>query len=491
MCKTPYALRGDSISSLLVTTRLPASHPLHPARDGAARRAAQATRRRDHNGAINAIIDGADDVDIGVDRGDGPLAGVTLTVKANIAQRGRVLSAASRVLDGYRAVRDATCVARAKAAGAVVVGTTNMDEFGMGSSTEHSPAGPTVNPWASDRSAGGSSGGAAAAVAAGFCDAALGTDTGGSVRQPAAFCGVVGFKPSYGRVSRQGVVAYASSLDQVGVIAGDVDTAAVVFGAIAGVDHGDMNTVTNPLGDLMAGPKTGLRVGVLRSLFESDAAVSDDVKAAVVNAADAFRAAGAVATDIDDSAVAAAHHAVAAYYVIATAEASSNLSRYDGVRYGPRGADNAASGDIDDARALFGDEVKRRILLGTFVLSSGYYDAYLRQAQKVRAVMTAGLLSAFANVDVLLLPTTPTPAFRLGEKLSDPLAMYAGDLFTLPASLAGLPAISVPVGLSSSSPALPLAVQLIGRPYDESTLLSAARVVAAPLTPPTRLGATP
>ncbi len=478
-------------------TPLPAHHPLHPSRvdDARIRADAQRARRRAHNTTINALIhDDADAVGASGDADDnGALVGVTLTVKANIAQKGRALSAGSRVLGGYRAVRDATCVARAAAAGAVVVGTSNMDEFGMGSSTEHSTFGPTKNPWDLTRCAGGSSGGAAAAVAAGFCDAALGTDTGGSVRQPAAFCGVVGFKPTYGRVSRQGVVAYASSLDQVGVIAADVDTAAVVFGAIAGHDHGDMSTVTNPLPDLMAAPRPGLRVGVLRSLFDGVAGVDDDVCGAVAAAVDAFVGAGATVVDIDDSAVAAAHHAVAAYYVIATAEASSNLSRYDGVRYGPRGD---GAGSIDDARALFGDEVKRRILLGTFVLSSGYYDAYLRQAQKVRAVMTAGLMTALTDVDVLLLPTTPTTAFPLGDKLSDPLAMYAGDLFTLPASLAGLPAIAVPTGLTggvtTDHKPLPLSVQLIGRPYDEGTLFRAARSVAVPLDLPfPDLGAQP
>jgi aspartyl-tRNA(Asn)/glutamyl-tRNA(Gln) amidotransferase subunit A len=440
------------------------------------RRLRQRAWLAEHNDVLNAVVDEVQDHE----RRDGPLAGLSVTVKANIARRGRPLDAASAVLDGHRAPDhargDATCVVRLREAGAVVVGTTNMDEFGMGGTTERSLHGPTKNPWDTTRSAGGSSGGAAAAVAAGFCDAALGTDTGGSVRQPAAFCGVVGFKPTYGRISRRGVVAFASSLDQVGVLARDVDTVADVARVVCSPDDGDATTVDNPLPDLHAPLPAGLRVGVLRSLLGEG--VDDDIVAAVSDAAAAFAAAGARVTDV---VVPHIEHAVATYYVIATAEASSNLSRYDGVRFGPRGDDAGLEGLYTSTRAHFGPEVKRRILLGTFVLSHGFYEAYLLQAQKVRALLRDAFTEVFRDVDVLLLPTTPTLPPTLGSLLGDPLAMYKADLFTLPASLAGLPAISVP---TTTARGLPVAVQLIGRAYDEGTLLSAARVVARPLACP-------
>jgi len=437
-----------------------------------------------HNDAIGAFVDVAP-LDVAPPpsaNAPGPLAGLTVAIKANIAQQGRPLTAASAILAGYIAPTDATCTARLREAGATIVGTSNMDEFGMGSSTERSVYGPTKNPWDLHRTAGGSSGGAAAAVAAGFCDAALGTDTGGSVRQPAAFCGVVGFKPTWGRISRRGVVAFASSLDQVGVIAADLDTTAAVATAIIGPDDGDSTTVDNALPDLRnsvgAGVKN-LRVGVLRSIVHTDV-VDPAIVAALDAAARRLQTAGATLVDVDIPLI---DQAVAAYYVIATAEASSNLSRYDGVRFGPR-APAASLGEMyEGTRAHFGDEVKRRILLGTFVLSHGYYEAYLLQAQKVRTKLTQAFRDAFNNVDILLLPTTPTLPFALGEKLNDPLAMYLGDLFTLPASLAGLPAISVPAGLSPptpTQPALPIGLQLIGKPWDEGTLFAAAAAMTIP-----------
>jgi aspartyl-tRNA(Asn)/glutamyl-tRNA(Gln) amidotransferase subunit A len=356
----------------------------------------------------------------------------------------------------------------------------------MGSSTERSVHGVTRNPWGLERTAGGSSGGAAAAVAAGFVEAALGTDTGGSVRQPAAFCGVVGFKPSYGRISRKGVIAYASSLDQVGIIADTVDGAARLATVVCGPDDGDATTVSNPLPALLRDVDDtgvrGLRVGVPRALLASDG-LDPEIRAAVERSAHDLATAGAVVVDVELPHV---EHAVSAYYVIAMAEASSNLSRYDGVRFGPRGADTSSlTAMYEHTRAAFGAEVRRRILLGTFVLSHGYYDAYLLQAQRVRRLIANSFSAAFSSCDVLLLPTTPTTAFRLGDKLNDPLSMYLADLYTLPASLAGLPAISVPVGLSSEQ--LPIGAQLIGRAYDEGTLFRCARAVAGHLRAPFHL----
>jgi len=446
------------------------------------------------DGAINAFVDvdvdnarvAAAAADVTVQEPRSAVDGLTIAIKANIQQRGRVADAASSILAGHVSALDATCVARLRTGGAVVVGTTNMDEFGMGSSTERSVHGATKNPWDIARAAGGSSGGAAAAVAAGFVAAALGTDTGGSVRQPAAFCGVVGFKPTYGRISRRGVVAFASSLDQVGIIAADVDTVARIADVVCGADDGDATTVDNPLPRLLDDGSgiAGLRIGVPRALLKDG--IDDDILAAVASACARYEAEGAVIVDVELPAV---EHAVSAYYVIATAEASSNLSRYDGVRFGPRGTDvTSLSSLYERTRAAFGPEVRRRILLGTFVLSHGYYESYLRQAQRVRRAIADGFTAAFADCDVILVPTTPTTAFRLGEKTTDPLSMYLADLFTVPASLAGLPAISVPVGMSSASSAssepLPIGLQLIGRAYDEGTLFRAARPIFSRLKAP-------
>ena len=443
-----------------------------------------------HDGVINAFVDvdadsarvAAAAADITVQEPRSPVDGLTVAIKANIQQQGRVTDAASAVLADYVSPVDATCIARLRAAGAVIVGTTNMDEFGMGSSTERSIHGVTKNPWDLARTAGGSSGGSAAAVAAGFVAAALGTDTGGSVRQPAAFCGVVGFKPTYGRISRRGVVAYASSLDQVGIIAADLDTVARVADVVCGADDGDATTVTNPLPRLLDNGTGigGLRIGVPRALLKDG--VDDDIHAAVLSACARYECEGAVIVDVELPAV---EHAISAYYVIASAEASSNLARYDGVRFGPRGKGVTSLTSLyERTRAAFGPEVRRRILLGTFVLSHGSYEAYLLQAQRVRRVIADGFTAAFADCDVILLPTTPTTACGLGDRTAEPMSMYLADLFPLPASLAGLPAMSVPVGLSSSS-RLPIGLQLVGRAYDEGTLFRAARSIFTRLTAPT------
>lgn len=426
--------------------------------------------------------------------GAGPLTGLTAQVKANIAVAGLPLTASSAMLDGFIAPRDATVVARLKAAGATIVGLGNMDEFGMGSSTERSLTGATRNPWDLQRTAGGSSGGGAAAVAAGLVDVALGTDTGGSVRQPAAFCGVVGFKPGYGRLSRQGVVAYASSLDQVGVLARDVATVAKVYAALAGVDDGDGTTVDNPVGmdgwqapGTMADAWQGRRVGVPRSLIDGKGrpggagGVDEEVRSAFEDRLQALREAGAEVVDVE---VPGLEASVSAYYVIATAEASSNLSRYDGVRFGPRGASGEGIGGlISSSRRAFGPEVRRRILLGSFVLSHGFYDAYLKKAQLVRRRLADGFAAVLADVDAVAMPTTPTVAFGLGEKLSDPLAMYLADVFTVAANLAGLPAVSVPAGPGASS-SMPVGFQLIGRAWDEAGLLTLAAPLVVPLSCP-------
>jgi len=402
-----------------------------------------------------------------------PLAGVMVGVKDNMTAEGYPASCGSRILEGFSPGYDATAVARLKDAGAVVAGKTNLDEFAMGSSTENSAFQKTRNPWDVGRVPGGSSGGSAAAVAAREVPAALGSDTGGSVRQPAALCGVVGVKPTYGRVSRFGLVAFASSLDQIGPLATSVEDAARLYDAIAGQDARDSTTapvpVGDPLGALFRGAR-GLRVGVLReaSVEGADAQVLENFAEAV----SALRSAGAA---IEEISVPRAPYAIPVYYVVANAEASSNLARYDGIRYGPR--DEAA--DLESFYAQhrtrdFGAEVKRRILLGTFALSAGYADAFYKRASRVRALLRRDFAQAFSRVDAIACPTVPAPAFRFGEKVDDPLAMYLSDIFTTPASLAGIPAISVPSGFSREG--LPLALQLMAAPWREETLfaLSAA-----------------
>jgi aspartyl-tRNA(Asn)/glutamyl-tRNA(Gln) amidotransferase subunit A len=420
-------------------------------------------------------------VDGAVARGESlPLAGVPVALKDVLDLAGHPTTCGSRILEGYRPPFTATAVERLEAAGAVIVGKTNMDEFAMGSSTENSAFGATRNPWDLGRVPGGSSGGSAAAVAAGLVPLALGSDTGGSVRQPAALCGVVGLKPSYGRVSRYGLVAFASSLDQVGPLARSVEDAALLTGVIAGQDPRDMTSAEQPVPDFAAGldaPVAGLRIGVPWSVLERG--VEEGVLARFRAALDALAGAGARVVEV---ALPHAPHAIACYYLVATAEASSNLARFDGVRYGLRRPASDLDGLYGQTRdAGFGPEVKRRIILGTFVLSSGYYDAYYLQAQRVRTLIRRDYEAAFAACDAVATPTSPTTAFRLGERTADPLQMYLADVFTVPANLAGLPAISVPCGLASG---LPVGLQLVGPPFDEPTLLRLARAVEREIEPP-------
>jgi aspartyl-tRNA(Asn)/glutamyl-tRNA(Gln) amidotransferase subunit A len=401
----------------------------------------------------------------------GPLDGVPIALKDIFCTRGIETTCGSRILEGYVPPYDATVVRRLKAAGAVIVGKLNMDEFAMGSSTENSAFGPTMNPWDLKRTPGGSSGGSAAAVAARMVAAALGTDTGGSIRQPAAMVGCVGLKPSYGRVSRFGVIAFASSLDQVGPFAQDVRGVALVLSAIAGYDENDQTSSTRPVPDyaqaLQAGVR-GLRIGVPREYFGEG--LAPEVEKGVRAAVERLRSLGCEVREIS---LPNSPHAIATYYIVATAEASSNLARYDGVRYGHRAKASQLLGMYERTRAEgFGAEVKRRIMLGTYALSAGSYDASYLRAQKVRALIRRDFDLAFSGVDAVLSPTSPTTAFRLGEKSDDPLAMYLSDVYTVPANLAGLPAISLPCGFDARR--LPIGLQLIGKPFDEETLLRIA-----------------
>jgi aspartyl-tRNA(Asn)/glutamyl-tRNA(Gln) amidotransferase subunit A len=408
----------------------------------------------------------------GVTHAEKPLLGVPVAIKDNIAVRHQPLTCGSRILENFVSPYDATVIERLRAAGAVLLGRANLDEFAMGSSTENSAFGPTRNPWDPSRIPGGSSGGSAAAVAARAVPAALGSDTGGSVRQPAAHCGVVGLKPTYGRVSRYGLVAYASSLDQIGCLTRTVRDAAILLGVLAGHDPRDSTSVPEPVPDYCAaleGDVKGLRLGLPREYRTPG--LHPEVEAAVDAAVATFRELGAETVEIS---LPHTRYALATYYIIAPAEASANLARFDGVRYGLRveGADPIEMYERTRGRG-FGPEVKRRILLGTFVLSAGYYDAYYLRAQKVRTLIRRDFLRAFEQVDAILTPTTPGPAFRVGEKLSDPLQMYLEDIFTLSCNLAGLCGISVPCGFTRE-PRLPLGLQLLGRPFGEPTLLRLA-----------------
>src|SRR5262245_1958106 len=413
-----------------------------------------------------------------------PLAGVPVALKDNPCTRGVRTTASSKILERFVPPFDATVVRHLEAAGAVVVGKTNCDEFAMGSSTENSAFGVTRNPWALDRIPGGSSGGSAVAVAAGMVPLALGSDTGGSIRQPAALCGIVGLKPTYGRVSRDGLVAFASPLHQTRPLTHTVGDAALALSVIAGVDAADATSAPEQVPDYSAAldsdPRS-LTIGVPRALVEEG--VDAEVSAAFKAALEQLRQTGAKLVDV---ALPYAGAAIPVYYLVATAEASSNLARYDGVRYGfraalpSRTAGQASHTMHDDLRVMygrtraegFGPEVKRRIMLGTYVLSAGYYDAYYLKAQQVRTLIRQDYERAFEHVDVVAMPTTPTPAFKLGEKVSDPLQMYLGDVFTVSANLAGMPAVSVPCGFTSSN--LPIGLQLTGRMFDEATLLAAA-----------------
>jgi aspartyl-tRNA(Asn)/glutamyl-tRNA(Gln) amidotransferase subunit A len=406
-------------------------------------------------------------------RGDAPaLCGVPVGIKDVILTRGLRSTAGSKILENFVPAYDATVTQRLLQAGAVCVGKLNCDEFAMGSSTENSAYAITRNPWNLERVPGGSSGGSAAAVAAGQCPGALGTDTGGSIRQPAALCGVVGIKPTYGRVSRYGVVAYASSLDQVGPLGRTVADCAHLLTAIAGHDARDSTSVDRPVPDYRAaltGDVKGLRLGVPTEYFV--AGMQPEVERSVRRAVQAFQALGATVEDIS---LPHTQYAIPAYYLIATAEASSNLSRYDGIRYGYRCTDTANLLDMyRRTRAQgFGAEVKRRIMLGTYALSSGYYDAYYLKAQKVRTLIRRDFLTAFERCHAVLTPTAPTTAFPIGEKTSDPLQMYLEDIFTVSVNLAGLPGLSLPCGFDDTG--LPIGLQIIGRPFDEPTVLNLA-----------------
>lgn len=415
----------------------------------------------------------AEEADRRLEAGDSaPLLGVPVAIKDVIAVKNQPLNCGSKILGDFISPYDATVIEKLKAAGAIVFGRLNMDEFAMGSSTENSAFGPTLNPWDTSRVAGGSSGGSASAVVADECLASLGSDTGGSIRQPASFCGCVGLKPTYGRVSRYGLVAYASSLDQVGPLTKTVADAALLLEVIAGHDPRDSTSVPQNVPRFTAaldGNIKGLKIGLPKEYLIGG--LDPEVKAAVDGAVKQFQALGAEMVEIS---LPHTEYAIAAYYIIATAEASANLARFDGVRYGRRveGADPIEMYCRTRGQG-FGAEVKRRIILGTYVLSSGYYDAYYLRAQKVRTLIRQDFLNAFEKVDAILTPTSPCPAFKVGEKTEDPLQMYLTDIFTISCNLAGLCGISVPCGFTRE-PALPIGLQLLGKHFDEATLLRLA-----------------
>ena len=440
------------------------------------------------DGQINAFISvdpegalaRADDIDQRRTAGEtlGPLAGIPLALKDVLCVRGGRTTCGSKILEHFIAPYDATAVERLRAADAVFIGKTNMDEFAMGSSCENSYFGPTLNPCDPERVPGGSSGGSAAAVAADETILALGSDTGGSVRQPASYCGVVGLKPTYGRVSRYGLIAYASSLDQIGPVTKDVEDAALLLQAIAGHDPRDSTSSTAPVPDYRAalkGDVRGLRVGLAREHFP--AALDAEVAAAAQNAANALVDAGAELVDVELPVAGHPEYCISTYYIIAMAEASANLARYDGVKFGYRAEGNTDLQEmyLQTRSAGFGTEVKRRIMLGAYALSAGYYDAYYRKAQQVRTLIREDFDRAFASCDVLISPVAPTTAFRLGEQLDDPLQMYLNDIYTASVNLAGIPAISVPFTQSHGD--LPIGVQLLAPPLEEARLLGAAHVL--------------
>ncbi len=401
----------------------------------------------------------------------GPLDGIPVGIKNILAIRGRKLTCASKILEDFVSPYDATTVTKLREAGAILWGSLNMDEFAMGSSTEHSAFKQTANPWNLDCTPGGSSGGSGAAVASGQAPVALGTDTGGSIRQPASLCGIVGLKPTYGRVSRYGLAAFASSLDQIGPMARSVEDAALLLQVIAGHDHYDSTSLDKPVPNYRDALKAKgpWKLGVPKEYFGEG--LSDEVRAKVEQAIAYYKSEGCEIVDIS---LPHADLAVPVYYIIAPAEASSNLARYDGVRYTKRSFKTRDAIDMffKSREEGFGQEVKRRIILGTHVLSSGYYDAYYLRAQKVRSLIRHDFMQAFNEVDAVITPTAPTPAFKRGEKTDDPLLMYLNDIYTISANLAGLPAISVPCGLSSDN--LPIGFQLMGKPLEEGSLLAIA-----------------
>ena len=434
------------------------------------------------DGELNAYIslmadtalEKAREVDERAKRGDalGPLAGIPVAVKDLICTKGARTTCGSRMLESFVPPYDATVIGKLKAADAVLIGKTNMDEFGMGSSTETSHFGPTRNPHDPSRVPGGSSGGSAAALASDEAILALGSDTGGSIRQPASFCGVVGLKPTYGRVSRFGLVAYASSLDQIGPMARNVRDCALLMGILAGYDPKDSTSVDAEVPDYTGTLDqgiAGMRIGLPKECYGRG--LDEAVKSAVLGMVEHLKASGAQVSEVS---LPHTEVAIATYYILAMAEASANLARYDGVKYGFRAE---GTKDLSDMYCRtrsegFGDEVKRRIMLGTYTLSAGYYDAYYRKAQKVRTLIARDFEQALEPCDVLITPTSPTVAFKLGEKLDDPLQMYLSDIYTISANLAGVPALSAPCGVSPEG--LPIGLQIFGRPFEEGTVLRAA-----------------
>lgn len=436
---------------------------------------------RSRNGSLNAYLDVYEDEMISRARfmtqwwgkfRDLPLGGIPIAIKDNICVKGKRTTCGSRILEHYKSPFSATVVDKLEAAGAILSGKTNCDEFAMGSSNENSAFGPVKNPWDVTRVPGGSSGGSAAAVAAGLAFGALGSDTGGSIRQPASFCGIVGTKPTYGRVSRYGLVAFASSLDQVGPMTRSVEDNALLLNTLCGRDPLDSTSLSAGVPDFTSGLDRGLdglTLGVPRDFLrdEMESAVRENFE----DLAGKLESGGVTLRDVD---MPHARYAAAAYYVIADAEASANLARYDGIKYGHRAADarDLFSLYANTRNEGFGAEVKRRVLLGTYVLSAGYYDEYYARAQRVRSLVIGDFRRVFETCDLLLLPTAPTPAFALGEKTKDPVVMYLCDVFTIPVNLAGLPAVSVPSGVSEDG--LPFGVQLVGRALDEATVLRAA-----------------
>jgi aspartyl-tRNA(Asn)/glutamyl-tRNA(Gln) amidotransferase subunit A len=421
-------------------------------------------------------IEAAEKVDAKIKAGNaGKLAGLVLGVKDVIAMKDRRLTCGSKILENFVSVYDATVIERLKQEDVVVIGKTNMDEFAMGSSTEYSAFGTVLNPVDTSRVPGGSSGGSAAAVAAGLCHVALGTDTGGSIRQPASFCGVVGLKPTYGRVSRYGLVAFASSFDVIGPFANSVYDVALIMEVLAGHDERDSTSAEKAVPSytsLLDRDVRKFRVGVAKDALSTG--VADDVRQAVEKQIDSLRSAG---VEIKEVSMPHLDYTIPTYYILATAEASSNLERYDGARYGhrDRNVEELEEMYVQSRTEGFGPEVKRRIMLGTFVLSAGYYDAYYKKAQRVRRLIKQDFDDAFRDVDAIVTPTAPTTAFKIGEKTSDPIQMYLSDIFTVSANLAGIPGVSVPVGRDSSS--LPIGLQLLGRQFEEETILTLANYI--------------
>ena len=401
-----------------------------------------------------------------------PLTGVPISVKDIFCTQGMLTTCASKILNNFVPPYDATIIKKLKDAGAVILGKNNMDEFAMGSSTENSAFVVTKNPWDIERVPGGSSGGSAASVAAGECAASVGTDTGGSIRQPASCCGVVGLKPTYGRVSRYGIVAFASSLDQAGPLTKDIKDCAVLLNTIAGHDPHDATSIEAPVPDYTAGLGKGIRgirVGIPREYFIKG--LDSDVEQAVRDAIEVLKKNGASIVDVS---LPHTDYAIAVYYLVATAEASSNLARYDGVKYGYRASNNSNLLEMycKSRDEGFGPEVKRRIMLGTYALSAGYYEAYYKKASQVRTIIKNDFEEAFKRCDVIVTPTSPTPAFKIGEKVADPLTMYLSDIFTISCNLAGIPGLSLPCGFTKEN--LPIGLQILGKPMDEETVLKTA-----------------